>query len=96
MPLTETITFKAPLQRGNRIQLPRLVRWQYKMEPNQVLSVTVYSTYSGHEETFLARMTKDGRLTIPKQTLNAFQEDDKNSVVGLVFEVKIIPLKEAE
>ena len=33
--------FKAVLQRGNKVQVPRLLRWQYRMEPDQVLGVEV-------------------------------------------------------
>jgi hypothetical protein len=43
-----------------------LFRWQYRMETNQVLKVKVRVAGSFGSERFLARMTKDGRLTIPK------------------------------
>jgi len=33
LPLTEKVKFKTLLQHGNRIQVPKLVRWQFKMEP---------------------------------------------------------------
>ena len=41
MPLTERVDFKAVLQKGNRVQLPKLVRWRFKLETSQVLKVTV-------------------------------------------------------
>ena len=41
MPLTELVNFKTRLQRGNRIQLPKLVRWKYKLEQDQVLKVAL-------------------------------------------------------
>jgi hypothetical protein len=41
MPLTEKITFKTTLQKGNRIQVPKLIRWQFKLEPTQTLKVGV-------------------------------------------------------
>ena len=31
MPLTERVKFKTVLQKGNRVQLPKLVRWEYKL-----------------------------------------------------------------
>lgn len=104
MPLTETVTFTTSLQKGNRIQLPRLVRWQYKLEPNQVLKVAASPTFSWAPEIFLAKMTRDGRLTIPKVAVQAFRElamhtflkDEEESVAGLTFEVTISPLKQAE
>jgi len=65
MPLTRKVSFKTVLQRGNRIQLPKLVRWKYKLEQDQVLKVTVTaaSVFAGWE-TFYARMDKSGRITI--------------------------------
>jgi hypothetical protein len=89
MPLTESVDFKAILQKGNRIQIPRLIRWQYKMEPNQVLKVKV-KTERWREEEFYARMGKDGRLTIPKLTLELLQQEDE-SLVGYVLEVTLEP-----
>jgi hypothetical protein len=89
MPLTESVDFKAVLQRGNRIQIPRLIRWQYRMEPDQVLKVKV-KTESWREEEFYARMGKDGRLTIPKLTLELLQQEDE-SLAGSVLEVTLEP-----
>jgi hypothetical protein len=41
MPLTQKVSFKTMLQRGNRVQVPKVVRWQFKMDSEQVLKVTV-------------------------------------------------------
>ena len=41
MPLTKQETFKAKLQRHNRLAVPTLLRWRYKMEPGELLKVTV-------------------------------------------------------
>jgi len=93
MPLTEEVGFKAVLQRGNRVQVPRLIRWQFKLEPDQVLHVTVdVQEDSVGEEDFYARMTGDGRLTIPKVTLKVLQEEcDKESLVGYVLVIALKP-----
>ncbi len=95
MPLTEEFEFKAKLQKGNRVQLPKLVRWQFKMEPTQVLKTTVsiQGSYSG--EVFYARMGKDGRLTIPKLTLELLKEelDDGENLFDFVLEVMLEPAK---
>jgi len=32
VPLTECVEFKTVLQRGDRVQVPKLVRWEYKLE----------------------------------------------------------------
>jgi len=75
MPLTQKVSFKTVLQRGNRIQLPKLVRWKYKLEQDQVLKVTVTaaSVFAGWE-TFYARMDKSGRITIPELMLKLLQD----------------------
>jgi hypothetical protein len=41
MPPTQKVSFKTVLQKGNRVQVPKLVRWQFKMDTQQVLKVTV-------------------------------------------------------
>jgi len=84
------------LQRGNRVQIPRLFRWQYKIEPNQVLRVKVGIAGSFVDERFLARMTKDGRLTIPKLTLKLLQAGEEGSLEGSVLEVTVEPADEGE
>ena len=39
--LTEFVGFKVKFQGGNRVQVPRLIRWQFKLESPQVLRVKV-------------------------------------------------------
>ena len=44
------------------------------------------------EADFYMRMTRDGRLTIPKLTLKVLQEEcDKKSLVGYVLEIALKP-----
>jgi hypothetical protein len=53
VPLTERVSFKAVLQKGNRVQVPKLVRWRFKLETSQVLKATVTAAYVfGDCETF--------------------------------------------
>jgi hypothetical protein len=94
LPLTESVSFKAVLQRGNRVQIPRLFRWQYRMEADQVLKVNVRIEGSFSDEWFLGRMTKDGRLTIPKLALKLLQEGEEGSLEGFVLEVTVEPADE--
>jgi bifunctional DNA-binding transcriptional regulator/antitoxin component of YhaV-PrlF toxin-antitoxin module len=89
MSLSESVDFKAVLQKGNRIQIPKLIRWQYHLEPSQVLKVEV-KTGAWREEEFYARMGRDGRLTIPKLTLELLQQEDE-SLVSSVLEVTLEP-----
>jgi bifunctional DNA-binding transcriptional regulator/antitoxin component of YhaV-PrlF toxin-antitoxin module len=94
MPLTEAVSFKTVLQKENRVQVPRQVRWHFKLEPTQVLQVTVDAVGSfGAIESFYATMRSDGRITIPKLTLNLLQSEtyDKQSLTGKVLEVRLTP-----
>ncbi len=94
MPLTERVYFKTRLQRGNRIQLPKLVRWKYKLEGEQVLkvSLTAVGFFTGWEE-FYARMDKSGRITVPKLTLAIMLSKDgyKRGLTGAVMDVRLEP-----
>ena len=91
MPLTQKVTFKTMLQRGNRVQVPKLVRWQFKMEPDQVLKVGVlaHNVWTGGQQ-FYAKMGKDGRVLIPKLTL-ALLRSEKSDLAGYVMEVTLEP-----
>jgi hypothetical protein len=89
------VVFKAVLQRGNKVQVPRLLRWQYRMEPDQVLRVEVRSLEFSGCERFLGRMRRDGRLTIPLLTLKLLRGDDE-SLEGCVLEVTLEPAGEAD
>jgi len=66
MPLTLQLTFKAIIGKGNRIHIPTLIRWEFKIEPTQILTISVRQFEVGIQETFFAKMNKDGRITIPK------------------------------
>jgi len=60
VPLTERVEFKAVLQKGNRVQLPKLVRWRFKLETSQILKVTVTAVnVFGGWETFYGKISKD-------------------------------------
>jgi hypothetical protein len=94
VPLTEKVNFKTVLQKGNRIQLPKLVRWKYKLEPDQVLKVTITAAnIFGGYETFYAQMDKSGRITITQLTLKLLQNRnrDQQSLTGAVMEVRLEP-----
>ena len=93
LPLTERVEFKAILQKGNRVQLPKLVRWRFKLESNQVLKVsaTAVNVFGGWE-TFYATMDKSGRITIPKLALKQLGSRRQDVVlVGAMFLVRLEP-----
>ena len=93
MPLTEIALFKAKLENRNRIQIPSLLRWRYKMEQGELLkaNVRVFGSENYEEEIFLTKMTSDGRLTIPKITMNVFKQREEKNMTGCILEVTISP-----
>ena len=94
MSLTEAVSFKTVLQRENRVQVPRQIRWHYKLEPTQVLKVTVDAIGSFSAiESFYATMRNDGRITITELTLKLLQNRtrEKQSLTGAVMEVCLEP-----
>jgi len=94
VPLTEAVEFKTVLQKGNRVQVPKVVRWQFKMDTEQVLKVTVnaLNVWSGWE-TFYARMGRDGRITLPKLPRELLRGTEQ-SLTGYVMEVVLEPAEE--
>jgi len=94
LPLSESVTFKAVLQRQGRVQVPRLVRWRYKLEPDEVFTVTLSREGFFKSERYAGRMRKDGRLTIPKLTLKLLAGDEEEKLEGCVLEVTLEPAEE--
>jgi hypothetical protein len=94
LPLTELVSFKTRLQRGNRIQLPKLVRWKYKLEIDQILKVGVAAeNLFFNYETFYAKMDKSGRITINRLTLNLLGRhlQESQRLTGAVMKVRLEP-----
>lgn len=95
MPLTVLVEFKAVLQKGNRFQLPRVVRWGFKLELDQVLKVTLMVVDCfGVWEVFYARMDGSGRITVPKLILQLLQSRvrEGEGLAGVVVEVRLEPV----
>jgi bifunctional DNA-binding transcriptional regulator/antitoxin component of YhaV-PrlF toxin-antitoxin module len=89
LPLTERVSFKTRLQRGNREQIPKYVRWHYKLEPTQIIEVTV--SFLGvwrPPQSFLSRISKDGRIVIPKLIITLFK-DGKPNLDGCIADVRL-------
>jgi hypothetical protein len=66
MPLTLQGTFKAIIRQKKPNTYPPLIRWEFKIEPTQIQAISVRQFKVGTQETFFAKMNKDGRITIPK------------------------------
>jgi hypothetical protein len=91
MPLTRKLTFRASLQKSHRVQIPKLIRGEFKLESNQVLKVgfTIPEKFKGWQF-FYAKMEKTGRLFIPKKTLSIWQ-NERASLPGCIVEVTLEP-----
>ena len=91
MPLTEKVNFTATLQCKNNVQVPKLIRWRFKMESGQALKVGVnFLSLRKGWQFFYAKMHKDGRLTIPKLVLCLFADENVN-LAGYVLELMLEP-----
>ena len=67
------------------------MRWQFKIDNQQVLEVIVKPSGSfANVERFYARIGQDGRVAIPKMTLK-LMEGRKESLVGSVLEIELRP-----
>ena len=91
MPLTEKVTFTAPLQRANLVQVPKLIRWRFKMDNDQALKVGVnfLDLHKGWHF-FYTKMREDGRITVPKLVLSRFMGEQTNAA-GYVLEIMLEP-----
>ena len=82
MPLTEKVMFTTPFQKAGQVQVPKLIRWRFKLESNQALKVGVnfLELHKGWQF-FYGKMCKDGRITVPKLTLQLVGVDVESLVV---------------
>jgi bifunctional DNA-binding transcriptional regulator/antitoxin component of YhaV-PrlF toxin-antitoxin module len=91
MPLTQKVSFKTVLHRGNRVQVPKLVRRQFKMDTEQVLKVGIsaINLWTGWQF-FYAKMGRDGRITLPKLQRELLR-GRKQNLTRYVMEVTLEP-----
>ena len=79
------------LQRGNRLQVPKVVRWHFKLECDQVLKVTVSCRETSLiGEHFYTTMSKDGRIVVPKLIITTLKRY-KPSLEGYAIQVILEP-----
>ena len=92
MPLTVRVNFVTVLEKGNRLQVPKLIRWQFKMEHPQVLSVRVsLKRLLEVNDCFYAKMDKQGRILIPKLALALMANKENPNLEGCIFDVWLEP-----
>ena len=91
MPLNQKVTFQAILEKGNRVQIPKIIMWKFKMEQEQLLEVGVSILHTLVFEYFYTRMDKQGRIFIPKLTLTIMAREENPNVAGRILEVTVQP-----
>jgi len=98
VPLSEPAYFKAKLTARNQIQLPQIIRWQFKIEADETFRVVVrvWGSDNYEEETFLAKTAADGRLTIPKITMKILEEREEKKLAGAILNISIFPQRNEE
>jgi hypothetical protein len=74
--------------------VPNVLRWEFKLEPNQALQVLVFfvGDWSSRQR-FYACMSKDGRIRVPKTTSELLKADydGDTAEAGAIVEVKLAP-----
>ena len=90
MTLTRKVSFKSTL-RCERVIIPKLYRWQHKLETSQILKVTINITgLWSNKESYLTRMHKDGHIGIPR-TVQARLKREEQSLEGCDMDITIEP-----
>lgn len=91
MPLSERVSFEAQIQKRNMVQVPKIIRWQFKMDPQQVLRVGINLPKEGSgTHYFFAKMRGDGRIVIPKLIVSILQ-GKMNDLLGFIFVLTLDP-----
>ncbi len=91
MPLNQRVMFEAQLQRRNMVQVPKMIRWQFKMDPDQVLKVGVcVPVKDTGTHNFFAKMRADGRIVVPKLIVVILQ-GKSNDLLGYILEIILEP-----
>jgi len=84
LPLTRDEEFLAKVQKGNRIQVPRLIRWMYRLDPGEILMAEVQAGI-GNYKTFYAQLNRDGRFTVPKIIVEELKVEPGHTVEVTLF-----------
>jgi len=81
MPLEKEEVFLAKLQKGNRIQIPVVIRGMHKLRVNEILGIEVRSTKDMLDyRDFYAMVSNDGRFVIPKIIVEKLELEIKDMV----------------
>ena len=91
MPLTEKVTFQSTLEPYNKVQVPKLIRWQFKNgeRPGFKGRCKCFRPWD-RLAVFYAKMKKDGRIRVPRLALLILQ-GEKPTLVGYLLEITLKP-----
>jgi len=82
MPVRKNEIFLARVEVGFRVQIPVMVRWRNRLEPGEILTVTIIYRFKSHS--FYAKCRKDHRITIPKLVVDYLGLKPKDVVEVLI------------
>ena len=84
---------KQVLEKGNRLQIPKLIIWQFKMEQNQVLKVSVSPKriWRSPLRVFTPKWINKDAIHIPKLTLALMANKENPNLEGNIFDVTLEP-----
>jgi len=82
------VRFKIRLQLHNRFTVPKYVQQLLKIEPYRVLQVQVDTGVWGGSQIFHSRITKDGRIVIPKLIMGLLEKQNK-ALEGKILEITL-------
>ena len=90
MPLTQKVSFKTMLQKGNRVQLPKLIRWKFKLETSQILKVTVFPPKATQANASTRRWKKADEQppAITRKLVETAKHDNQN-ITGEILESQL-------
>jgi bifunctional DNA-binding transcriptional regulator/antitoxin component of YhaV-PrlF toxin-antitoxin module len=92
MPLTKKVEFRVKLEIGNRFQIPKLVRNQFKIETDQTLKVGAKTrTITTNSLIFYAKMDRQGRIHIPKTIRDAIKLQSGSNWPELLYQITLEP-----
>jgi bifunctional DNA-binding transcriptional regulator/antitoxin component of YhaV-PrlF toxin-antitoxin module len=74
----------------SRFQVPKYVQIKLNLEPNQILQVQINTGAWGGSQTFLSKITKDGRIIIPKLIMDLINSQ-KPTLDRQIIEVTLRP-----
>ena len=81
------------------VQIPKIIRWKFKLEPDQALKVTIVPVHTlicgfAGGEAFYAHMSKDERITLPL-IIRALLHNSRSQhpiIAGIPLQVRIEPI----